>query len=165
MDSSASVFSCSSSSGEISSANPVKVHTCHNPFPWGDPPSAARGLPLRVLSLDMYWPARSGRLVDTLNYRERLATFLEVHERLAALSYGLDEVLYLVAVRHREAARVRAGARSRLHLTIPRHYLLGLVLAPACSVGVPFLSLASDVKVAQFIVVDDNRPPIPVHGD
>jgi hypothetical protein len=33
IDSSASVFSCSSSSGEISSAKPVKVHIYHDPLP------------------------------------------------------------------------------------------------------------------------------------
>ena len=95
MDSCASVSSYSSSSGEISSAKPVKVHTGLNLFP-GSGSLVAQ----LVLFLDAYGPARPGRLVDPLNYSERLAPFLEVYERLAAISYGLDEVLHLGAVRH-----------------------------------------------------------------
>ena len=79
------------------------------PLSWG---RFSRGPPQLVLFLDAYRPACTGRLVDPLNYGERLTPFLQVYERFTAISHGLDEVLYLVAVRHGEAARVRAGARS-----------------------------------------------------
>src|SRR5829696_156027 len=161
MDSCASVSSCSSSSGEISSAKPVKVHTCHYPFPG----PLTRGPPWLLLFLDAYEPACTGRLVDPLYYRERLAPFLEVYERLATLSDCLDEVLYLVAVRHGEAARIRAGAWSGPPLAVLLHDLFGLVLASARAVGLSLLTLSGGVKVGQFIVVDDGRSPISVHGD
>src|ERR671913_1354887 len=153
MDSSPSVSSCPSSSGEISSAKPVKVHTCHNPFLG----RCSRAPPQLVLLLDAYGPACTGRLVDPLYYRERLAPFFEVYERLAALSEGLDEFLDLVAVRHGKAARVCPGAWSGRRLAILLHDLFGLVLASA--VGLSLLSLAGGVKVAQFIVIDDGRSP------
>src|SRR5215208_541199 len=160
MDSCASVSSCSSSSGEISSAKPVKVHTCHYPFP-----GAASEPPRLLLFLDAYEVACTGRLVDPLYYRERLAPFLEVYERLATLSDCLHEVLYLVAVRHRKTTRVRAGAWSCLPLAVPLHDLFGLVLAPARAVGLSLPALSGSVKVGQFIIVDDGRSPVSVHGD
>src|SRR5215211_4680125 len=161
MDSCASVSSCSSSSGEISSAKPVKVHTCHYPFPG----PLTRGPPWLLLFLDAYEPACTGRLVDPLYYRERLAPFLEVYERLATLSDCLDKVLYLVAVRHGEAAWVCPCAWSGRRLTVPLHGLFSLVLASDHAVGLSLLSLAGSIEVGQFIVVDDGRSPISVHGD
>src|SRR5215213_7025985 len=146
MDSSASVFTCSSSSGEISSAKPVKVHTCCYPFPEGCTPIAERGSSMPVPFLETYGPTGTGRLVDALDYREGLASFLEVHGRLAVLSYGLDEIPDLVTVRHREAGRVCAGAGSGTPLAILLYDLRSLILTPICAVGVSLPSLAG-VKV------------------
>src|SRR5215204_359964 len=120
--------------------------------------------PLLIPQFDTYGPAAADRLVDPLYNREGLASFFEVYGRLAALTYGLDEVLDLVAMRHREAGRVRAGSRFRRYLTILLHDLLGLGLSSAGTVGISFFSLTRGVKVAQFVVVDDGRPPIAVHG-
>src|SRR5215213_3240205 len=134
MDSCASVSSCSSNSGEISSAKPVKIHTCYHTFAGGGPQLAVRESFRPFSFLDTYGPAGTGRLVECLDYRERPASFREVYRRLAALPHGLDEVPDLVAVSHGEAARVRAGAGSR-RPTIARHDLLGLVLSSARPVG------------------------------
>src|SRR5215211_4587297 len=164
MDSCASVSSCSSSSGEISSAKPVKVHMSCYLAPEGSPPLSERGSSVLVPFLGTYGPAGTGRFVDCLDYREGLASFFEVHERLAALPYGLDEVLDLVAVRHGEAGWVRAGAKSGAPFAIPLHHTLGLVLADVSAVGVFPVLLAGGMKVPQLVVVDDGRSPVPVHG-
>src|SRR5215210_2285210 len=164
MDSSASVSSCSFSSGEISSAKPVKVHTSYYPILVDNPPLSARGSPLPVPFLDTHGSTDTGRLVDRLYYRKRLASFFEVYGWLAVLSYGLDEVLDLLAVGHGEAARVRASAGSGLDLAVPFHDLFGLVFVPACAVGVSLLVLAGGVEVPQLVVVDDGRALVPVHG-
>src|SRR5215204_1766552 len=167
MNSSASVSSCSSNSGEISSAKPVKVHTCHNPFPGrgtGKVRTVCAVIP-RASFMNANRLACMGRLVDPRYYRERFASFLDVYGRLAAFSHGLDEVPDLVAVRHGEAAWIRARPCTRPGRAIPFHHLLRLVFASACAIRVSLLSLAGGVEVPELVVVDDGGPPIPVHGD
>src|SRR5829696_2300240 len=165
MDSSVSVFSCSSRSGEISSANPVKVHTSLHPLSSGRAPARGARTALLLEFLDTYRRAHAGRFVYPLDNREGLASLFEVYGRLATLPYGLDEVPYLVPVRHGEAAGVGASTGSGLCITIPLHYLSGLVFASACPVGISLLSVVCGVKVSQFVIVDNCRPSIPMHGD
>src|SRR5215218_1407531 len=96
--------------------------------------------------------AGAGRLVDPLYYREGLASLFDIYGRLAALSHGLYEVPDLVAMRHREATRVRARTWAGIHLAVALHDLLRLVLTPSGAVRFPFLSLASDMEVPELVV-------------
>src|SRR5215213_7680302 len=119
IDSITRVSSCSSRSGEISSANPIKVHTRCCPF-WR--PSN----PLAPF-FDTHGPPGPGRRVDTRDDRERLSSFFDGYGRLSVVPHGLDEVPYLVPVRHRETARIGARTGSRpVHATLLQ-YLLSLV--------------------------------------
>src|SRR5215211_1395084 len=136
MDSSASVSSCSWSLGEISSAKPVTVHKWGCPFLGKCPLRSARESSLLIRLPNAYGPAGTGRLVDAPDYREGLASFFEIYGWLAALPYGVDEVLDLVAVCHGEAGWVRTSAGSGLDAAIPFHDLCGLVPAPALVVRV-----------------------------
>ena len=108
--------------------------------------------------------AGASRLVDPLYYRERLASLFDVYGRLATLSHGLYEVLYLVAMRHREAARVRARAWAGIHLAVALHDLFRLVLASSGAVRLPLLSLASDVEEAEALVVTRDWRTRPKRG-
>src|SRR5215208_2844351 len=63
-----------------------------------------------------------------------------------------------------ERLRVSASTGSGVGLVKALHDLFGLVLTPACPVGVSLLSVAGGVEVTEFVVVDDGRAPIPVHG-
>src|SRR5919112_6374422 len=190
IDSPVSVSSCSSNSGEISSAKPVRVHINHDLLiatgayhrlaldtPDGrvtdevaskDHGRGVRGVfllsnfPGRLPFPDAHGLAGAGRLVDAGDDRERLASFFDGYGGLAVVLDGPDEVRDLVPVRHREAFGIGAGARSRGAFPVLLHDPLSLVVTSP--VGLRLLLHPSGVEVHELVVIDHGRAPVPVHG-